>query len=98
MEKLDLEKCVAVEQKPRTCEEFVIEELERTRLALNTAIAEIESLKDRHKKAVDLIEIFKKNAKIQFDAVWITVYNKADKDFIKEELELEEETEGKPNE
>lgn len=80
----------------KTCEEYVINELLSTKDELFEAQQRNIELNERYKKAFDIIEIIKKNAKVQYNSVWVHIFNDAERDFIVNALELKEED--KPNE
>ena len=80
----------------KTCEEYVMNEFVRTKEELFEAQQKNVELHERYKKAFKIIEIIKKNAKVQFNSVWVHIFDEDERDFIVNALELKEEE--KPNE
>lgn len=79
----------------KTCEEYVIKKLfsleeefeEEQRLHL--------TLRKEHQKALNLIELIKKHAKVQYNTIWINLYDVEDRQQLLNALGLKEE---QPNE
>ena len=81
---------------PKTCDDYVLNKLFSTEAELDEMQTKYLKLKAEHQKALDLIEVIKNHAKVQYSTIWLHLYDVKDRQQLLDALELKEED--KPNE